>query len=134
MDGASLCVSHGYPDFSRSFQETQPCVCGQTLPSRAEEKNKSFAEGVQEKTRKNPTSWEGNSPGADTWPLSFLMHPEFDVTVERVEVLNYCRWFFSRPSGSRGFLKVQGLAQGHSGRVACTQLISGKISMDEAQS
>lgn len=65
------------------------------------------------------------------WPLSFLMHPEFDVTVERVEVLNYCRWFFSRPFF---FLKVQGLAQGHSGRVACTQLISGKISVDEAQS
>ena len=59
------------------------------------------------------------------------MHPEFDVTVERVEVLNYCHWFLSRPSGSRGFLKVQGPAQGHSG---CTQLIRGKISVDAARS
>ena len=83
---------------------------------------------------KNPTSSEGNSPGADTWPLSFLMHPEFDVTVERVEVLNSCYWFFSRPSGSRVFLKVQGLAQGHSDNVACTQLIRGKISVDAARS
>lgn len=52
----------------------------------------------------------------------------------RVEVLNYCHCLLADLQGAEVFMKVQGLAQGHSGRVACTQLIHGKISVDAARS
>lgn len=63
------------------------------------------------------------------------MHPEFDVTVEsRSFELFVIGSFLADLQGAEVFMKVQGLAQGHSGRVACTQLIHGKISVDAARS